>query len=743
MLKQISRILSLVKPIPEEWTADVKPNDVESTPLELKKLDPLPCSSWKELIEVWQQAMPGTWTDDLDITLSTMLATAASTMLLEEQVWLRLISKAGCLHRDTLIYDPVEESTLTVNERWRQGKDFHVWAKAEDGSLVITKAEAPREFPKVPLYKVEFESGRSIIVTSQHRFWNGSAFCTLRSICDEMRESGPYPLLSISDSDLSNQRQGVLHWLQTVEDYRDGYLFHPRRYDGLLPSVLGSVQFSSPLPNGSHVHSRGLLQKGVLASKYRYTYGNSSYHSSKQDFCCLGSNGVGGESQNQVQPSTFGLSYEQTPFALKSLLEKFQSHKGLPLPAYVPQTKLACDSPDFAESENSISIAEYAPKDRICKVSFHSIDNYFDFHVPTYENYWAVGFIHHNTAKSTLCEALSVSMYTHAMGMFTGLHSGMVNDKGEDTSLIPRINTRTMIINEGDMLLKCPQKDQFNAQLRDLYTGVARCHYRNGKEITYGGLRTTVILAGTPVMRELNKSALGDRFLDVIVFTETDAHKTRKLVLTVLAKKRKNMLVQSNCDARSQGNPEMVRAFQMTGGYLNWLRENGIKQLAQVEAQMAPQMDMEFESLGQLTAWMRTRPHGGDEDKTEAELHIRLGAQLQKLAMCEAVTMNRTVDGEIMRRVSKIAKDTCFGTTFNVCLLLAREPRLCDTQIRNRLGTGLEHLRKSLNTLMELGCIRTSQSEKGIGPFGAKKSLYRLSLPMTGLLNKLNNLLGA
>ena len=156
MLKQISRILSLVKPIPEEWTADVKPNDVESTPLELKKLDPLPCSSWKELIEVWQQAMPGTWTDDLDITLSTMLATAASTMLLEEQVWLRLISKAGCLHRDTLIYDPVEESTLTVNERWRQGKDFHVWAKAEDGSLVITKAEAPREFPKVPLYKVDF-----------------------------------------------------------------------------------------------------------------------------------------------------------------------------------------------------------------------------------------------------------------------------------------------------------------------------------------------------------------------------------------------------------------------------------------------------------------------------------------------------------------------------------------------------------------------------------------------------------
>lgn len=444
LIQNINWLLSRIKPAPEEWFTDVATSPKsDSDPLEKKKLDPLPCSSWKELLEAWEGAMPGTWTTDLDTTLSIMLATAMSTMLLEEQIWLRLISVAG-------------------------------------------------------------------------------------------------------------------------------------------------------------------------------------------------------------------------------------------------------------------------------------------------------------SAKSTLCEALSVSEYTHPMGMFTGLHSGM-DKNGEDTSIIPRINTRTMIINEGDMLLKCPQKDQFNAQLRDLYTGVARCHYRNGKEITYGGLRTSVILAGTPAIRELNKSALGDRFLDCEVFTETNTSRKRQLVLTVLKKKRKNMLVQSNCDARSQGNPEMVRAFQMTGGYLNWLRETGINRLEEIESRMPLSMDAEFESLGQLVAWMRTRPHGGEEDRTEAELHIRLGAQLQKLALCTAVTMNRDVDEEVLRRTAKVAKDTSYGTTFNIARVLAKETDLCDTQLKDRIANqyqavSLDHLRKSLDTLAKLKCIESGLGQKGTGIFGGKKHLYRLSFATRSVLNKLNKL---
>lgn len=210
-----------------------------------KELTPLKCQDYKTLVNAWRKAMK--WTDGLDRGLTCCLASIVSTKSIGDQLWIKLMSPASCLDGSTLVYDPVEDLSLTIKERYEAGKAFYIYSKEQTGELAIRKAEVPQVYPETEMFEVEFESGKVMRVTGGHRFWNGSSYVALHTIADELHPSSFYPLPSISELDLSTHRQDALRYWQTTQGCLRGCYACSCPCDEQPQSSLDVVQDDVPL----------------------------------------------------------------------------------------------------------------------------------------------------------------------------------------------------------------------------------------------------------------------------------------------------------------------------------------------------------------------------------------------------------------------------------------------------------------------------------------------------------------
>lgn len=351
------------------------------------------------------------------------------------------------------------------------------------------------------------------------------------------------------------------------------------------------------------------------------------------------------------------------------------------------------------------------------------------------------------TAKTTLCEAVSVNRkYVFATSKVRGLHSGATSDDGKDHSLFSRMLDKTTIFNEGDMIVKNPNVNEILAELRDVWSGVTRANYRNGKHAEYHGIRASVIIAGTPVLRQLNRSSAGDRFLDCIAYEKESDDAEIQLVRSILDDSLEASLIESNGCPETRLSPEKIYAYRKTAGYVSFLRENIGQHLRGLyeRAEIPTDLNRNCEGMGRLVAHMRTRPTGGDEDATEAELHVRLSKQLRKMALCLSLVLGKPIEGEVMRRTARIARDTCYGTTWNVCRVLMGGP--LDTQaVALKLNLPISaqaKIRVALGTLNELGCVRQDIAVAPSGAKGRNAHIWRLTPTATNMIVRLRGMLG-
>ena len=118
------------------------------------------------------------------------------------------------------------------------------------------------------------------------------------------------------------------------------------------------------------------------------------------------------------------------------------------------------------------------------------------------------------SGKSTLSETvIAATDYVVAVDIFTGLSSGFVSRK--DASLIDQFRDKTVVIHDGDTLVNAPNRDAILRELRAFYGRSLSARYRNRQTKLYHGVNTTWIICGTDAMRDLNRTFLGERFLDV------------------------------------------------------------------------------------------------------------------------------------------------------------------------------------------------------------------------------------
>lgn len=301
------------------------------------------------------------------------------------------------------------------------------------------------------------------------------------------------------------------------------------------------------------------------------------------------------------------------------------------------------------------------------------------------------------SGKTTLCDGLLVSEHCHHLEHFTGFHSGhkMADERDKDCSLIARINGKTLITPEFDILRTSPKYAELMGQSRRIFDGKSGATYKNSDEDTlYSGLRTPWIRAGTPTsLMDSDQSQLGDRFIRAIIGDPDQAEK-RAIIRRAIESEERAMAESSNGTAGSILDPEMRKAHALTGGYVNWLRANVETELSNV--QVSDQAKDMYADLAELTADLRARPNE-DKRRKDAqdckELPTRLGRQYDRLGKHLAVVLNKqSVDDQVLSLVRKIALDTACGHSLNICKWLVSQAKNSDGRTYQECGGLYQHV---------------------------------------------------
>jgi len=310
--------------------------------------------------------------------------------------------------------------------------------------------------------------------------------------------------------------------------------------------------------------------------------------------------------------------------------------------------------------------------------------------------------------KSTLCEAVSVNrQFVLAKSTIRGFHSGFTKDNAngvaQDHGLAVLARGKTLVTKDGDTLLQSPNLPQILAEARDIYDGTARTHYRNAVANEYEGLKMTWILCGTSSLRMLDSSELGERFLDCVIMETIDRDLEEDISWNVIQRTVRNLGVEA--EAIKQYDPDMRIAMQLTGGYVQWLRENVVDVCSGLTF---PEEAMrQCVTLAKFVSNLRARPSFRHEEQVERELSSRLTAQLGRLAGCMAFVLNRKeVDSEVMRRVKKVALDTARGRTMQILQLLYKEEKGVEQgSIYNLINHGQDKTRFLTRFMKAIGLV--------------------------------------
>lgn len=321
--------------------------------------------------------------------------------------------------------------------------------------------------------------------------------------------------------------------------------------------------------------------------------------------------------------------------------------------------------------------------------------------------------------KTKFCDAMLVSSNCYPLEHLTGFHSGWKGTDGEDYSLISRMNRKTLITPEGDVIMSSPSFTQIMSEQRRIFDGTSGATFKNSKEDNrYTGLRTPWIMAGTPAMMDSDQSHLGDRFLKVVL-DDPDDEERRDIIRRCGHAALGAVMQTSEKDAGKQIDTKFSMAFQLTGGYIDYLRENVETLLAQLKVD-ADQLVEYCALLGEFTADLRARPdpeaHKKDT-KSGKEMPTRLTHQYVRLACCIAVVLNKTtIDTEVLRRVRKVALDTSRGISLDIIRIMrkyeiAGQDGMEVITIHRHVNKSEEKCRNMMRFMRDINLLRLSEPD--------------------------------
>lgn len=325
-----------------------------------------------------------------------------------------LTGPSGCLRGDSIIYDPIENTSIYIEQRYKDAIPFHVSSLNELGEVVIGLALPPVKYPNAEIFRVE-TSESEFFVTSEHLLCQSvlGEYLSVKSCFYILQKYGEVRLPSNWGSSQKVQQLNDPHCLQIKQDFQDDYLSYPCFYDEQPLEDQEICLESVPLQDDVLEHNHCYLHKDVPVSEseHNQTYQISS-PLSMSHFSIHNSHG----------------NVEESRFFSRNFESLCDSHPFLQQPLYktnplnttgkqvnlVSQTnKVSCQA-EYLDHEHKHLLACEPPKigERISRWTI--IKNivpvgqyeYFDFHVLIYNNYWMNGLFHHNCGKTTIARIL-------------------------------------------------------------------------------------------------------------------------------------------------------------------------------------------------------------------------------------------------------------------------------------------------------------------------------------------------
>lgn len=341
------------------------------------------------------------------------------------------------------------------------------------------------------------------------------------------------------------------------------------------------------------------------------------------------------------------------------------------------------------------------------------------------------------SGKTTLAECIGAAKdYTINRSVITGFHSGFVDPDARktDSSLIPQLDGKTFIVKDADTLIQAPNRDKILSELRDLYDGTSRAQYRNRKTAVYEGLRTTFILCGTDELLALNRTFLGERFLDCEILGDAETTAFLDTALDNAFTRVTGSL--SNGEERHHGTVDNTLR-RATLGFIQHLKTT---LRDQEPPAIPPSQRGQIKAMGQVLSILRAKPRreqgtGDITYRPRAELATRIVSQLVKLGICLALVLGKkAVDREVIRILRKVVLDTAEGFTLEIVRVLANHPDgLSAKQMAHTLKLAESTVRRTLQDLHEFEVVDRQQRPNNSGIRGRHLHLWTLEQTLKDL----------
>jgi len=273
-----------------------------------------------------------------------------------------------------------------------------------------------------------------------------------------------------------------------------------------------------------------------------------------------------------------------------------------------------------------------------------------------------------STGKTTLSEGLGVNRkWTHSVDEFTGFFSGYTDGTDKDFSPIQKMKDKTLIIKEAANLLASDNRAKLLADLTATFDRKSGREWKNGKSVSEGGTNMTVILQGTGTLRQLETAETGARFLTCAIMNHIDDDLEDDILMRASFSAIRNMALESNCAIETHYEPDKLKAIQLTGGYLGWLRENS-NELCAAASQNFPEPYRRLCcDYARAISYLRARPSKVQDETADREMAARLVEQITKLAIGYAVVTNKPgVDAHCMKWVRQIMLDSTYGKSYHL-----------------------------------------------------------------------------
>lgn len=350
------------------------------------------------------------------------------------------------------------------------------------------------------------------------------------------------------------------------------------------------------------------------------------------------------------------------------------------------------------------------------------------------------------SGKTTIAESFSAAReYTIHRSIMTGFHSGYTGmepgkkrKEGSDSSLIPKMRDKTMFIKDADTLLQSPKRDQILSEFRDIYDRTSRAEYRNEVKNEYEDLNTTFVLCGTDELRTMNRTSLGERFLDIEIMARgvptahilnASMHNTLNKLMASIGPKPEPTEDLDNLPANSTSHLKAA-----SYGFLKHLKMS----LDSIKApEFTEQALLRIPAIAEFVSYMRARVKrdGGElVYRPRTELATRLTSQFTKLAVCLAIVLGKqSVDAEVIAICQKVARDTAEGFQFEITLSLmpaavsSASGGLSIQQISRKINLAETNVRRLLTDMQELQIVSRVSKTNNSGQRGRDMHMWQLS----------------